>query len=74
MQKLLIVIFHKTAEATGEFIGNKIAEKIVKPKPVSDANLRKGWGNNSFTREKTGTMKQIKTSITKSNTVTYVNY
>ena len=42
MQKLLIVIFHKTVEATGEFIGNKIAEKIVKPKPVSDANLRKG--------------------------------
>ena len=25
---------------TGEFIGNKIADKIVKPKPVSDENLR----------------------------------
>ena len=23
---------HKTAEATGEFIGNKVADKIVKPK------------------------------------------
>ena len=31
---------HKAAEATGEFIGNKITEKNVKPKPVSDENLR----------------------------------
>ena len=30
---------HKTAEATGQFIGNKIADKIVKSKPVSDVNL-----------------------------------
>ena len=28
----------KTAKATGEFIGNKIANKIVKPKPVPDQN------------------------------------
>ena len=34
MQKLLIVIFHKTVKARGGFIGNKIAEKIVKPKPA----------------------------------------
>ena len=33
-------IAHKAAEATGEFIGNKIADKIVKPKPASDENLR----------------------------------
>ena len=31
---------HKTAEATGELRGYKIAEKIVKPKPVSDENSR----------------------------------
>ena len=32
---------HKAAQATGEFIGNKITEKKnVKPKPVSDENLR----------------------------------
>ena len=24
---------------TGEFIGNKIADKIVKPKPVTDENV-----------------------------------
>ena len=29
---------HKAAEATGEFIGNEIADKIVKPKPVYDEN------------------------------------
>ena len=33
-------VFHKTAEATGEFIGNKISDKIVKPKLVTDENLR----------------------------------
>ena len=33
-------VVHETAEATGELIGNKIAENIVKPKPVSDANSR----------------------------------
>ena len=27
-------------EATGEFIGNKIADKIVKQKPVIDENSR----------------------------------
>ena len=34
------IVVHKAAEKTGEFIGNKIAEKIVKPKSVSDENLR----------------------------------
>ena len=29
---------HKTAEATDELIGNKIADKTVKPLPVPDAN------------------------------------
>ena len=33
-------VFHKAAQATGEFIGNKIANKTVKPKPVADENLR----------------------------------
>ena len=33
-------VVHKTAEAKGEFIGNKIGEKIPKPKPVSEANSR----------------------------------
>ena len=31
---------HKTAEATDELIGNKIADKTVKPLPVPDANWR----------------------------------
>ena len=33
-------VAHKAAEATGEFIGNKIADKIAKPKPVPDVNSR----------------------------------
>ena len=33
-------VAHKAAEAKGEFIGNAIANKIVKPKPVPDENLR----------------------------------
>ena len=31
-------VVHKAAEAKGEFIGNKIADKIVKPKHVIDEN------------------------------------
>ena len=33
-------VTHKAAEATGEVIGNKIANKIVKPKPIPEVNLR----------------------------------
>ena len=33
-----IKIVHKAAEATREFLGNEIAEKIVKTKPVIDEN------------------------------------
>ena len=33
-------LVHKAAETTGEFIGKKIAEKFMKPKPVFDANSR----------------------------------
>ena len=32
-------VVHKTANATGELIGNKIVKKIVKPKPVPDKYL-----------------------------------
>ena len=31
-------VVHKAGEATGEFRGNKINEKIVKPKHVNDEN------------------------------------
>ena len=33
-------VVHKAAEGTGEFIGNKIAGKIVKPKPLPAENSR----------------------------------
>ena len=31
-------LVHKTAEATGEFIGNKTADNILNLKPMSDMN------------------------------------
>ena len=43
LQKLLPQkkqIFHKTAEATGGPIGNKIAEKSLKSKHITRVNLR----------------------------------
>ena len=33
-------VIYKTTEATGELIGNKISEKIGKPKPVPSENSR----------------------------------
>ena len=33
-------VVHKAAEATREFIGNKIADKAVTPKPVTNKNPR----------------------------------
>ena len=33
-------VVHKAVEATGEFIGSKIADKIVKQKPLVNENLR----------------------------------
>ena len=35
-----IKVVHETAEATGKITGNKIAENIVKPTPVSDEHSR----------------------------------
>ena len=37
-------VVHKAAEATGEYIGNKIADKTVKSKPVTDENSRRNIG------------------------------
>ena len=33
-------VVHKTTEATGELIGNKITENIMKPKPLPVQNSR----------------------------------
>ena len=32
--------FHKAAEAADQFIGNEFADKIVKPKPLTNENSR----------------------------------
>ena len=34
-------VVHKTAEATGELMGNNIVEEIVKTKPAIDKNTKK---------------------------------
>ena len=55
---------HKAAEATGEFIGNKITDKIVKPKHLTDEysrNIEKSYS----TRKKRQNIKWFKTSIIK---------
>ena len=45
-------VVHKAAEATGEFLRNKIADKIVKPKHVIDENLRNGEDNYSVKKKR----------------------
>ena len=37
---MLLKVAHKAAEATGAFTGNKIADKIVRPKSMLDMNSR----------------------------------
>ena len=56
---------HKSAEATGEFIGNKIVDKTVKPKHVIDENPGRKIGRN---------IKRIKTSIIKTEHYRILSY
>ena len=67
-------VLHKTAEAIGELIGNKIDEKIMKSKSVIDENSRNVEKNRYSTRKITRNIKQIKTSIIKWSTIKYLNY
>ena len=52
----------RVAEATGAFIGNKIVDKIVKPKPVTDKNSRK-LKKYLFHQRKKEKIERLKTSI-----------
>ena len=62
-QELLKKVVHKAAIATGEFIGNKIAEKIVKPKHVIDENPRSVEEIITPPEKKRRNIKRIKISI-----------
>ena len=42
----------KTAEATSELIGNKVADKIAKPKTYIWCKIKWCWRNSSLTRKK----------------------
>ena len=65
---------HKVAELTGKFIGNRIADKIVKLKPVPDENPKNVEKIVIPLEKKKRNTKRIKTSIIKWNATKYLNY
>ena len=65
---------HKVAELTGKFIGNRIADKIVKLKPVPDENPKNVEEIVIPLEKKRRNTKRIKTSIIKWNATKYLNY
>ena len=65
-------VAHKTPEATGELIGNKIGGEIVKAKFVSDENSR-NVEDIVISPEKRNA-KRIKSSIIKWNSKKHRNY
>ena len=64
----------KVAELTGKFIGNRIADKIVKLKPVPDENPKNVEEIVIPLEKKRRNTKRIKTSIIKWNATKYLNY
>ena len=67
-------VAQKAAEATDEFIGNKIADKIGNPKPVPQANSRNIQEISILPDKKRRNTERIKTNIIKSNTMKYLSY
>ena len=65
---------HKVAELTRKFIGNTIADKIVKLKPVPDENPKNVEEIVIPLEKKRRNTKRIKTSIIKWNATKYLNY
>ena len=64
-------VAHKAAEATGEFIWNKIADKIANPKPVPQANSRNIQETATVPEKNRRNTKWIKKSIIRWNTEIY---
>ena len=62
-------VVHKAAEATGEFLRNKIADKIVKPKHVIDENLRNGEDIIILSKKKRINIKQTSDKYHKNETL-----
>ena len=67
-------IFHKIAEARGELTGDKVAEKVVKPKLVTLKILRNREEIVFYTKEKLRNTERIETKIIKCNTMKSLNY
>ena len=64
----------KVAELTGKFIGNRIADKIVKLKSVPDENPKNVEEIVIPLEKKKRNTKRIKTSIINWNATKYLNY
>ena len=62
-------VVHKAAEAMGEFLRNKIADKIVKPKHVIDENLRNGEDIIILSKKKRINIKQTSDKYHKNETL-----
>ena len=67
-------IFHKIAEARGELTGDKVTEKVVKPKLVTLKILRNREEIVFYTKEKLRNTERIETKIIKCNTMKSLNY
>ena len=64
---------HKAAEATGEFIGNKIANKFVKPKPVPEAHSKNIEKIFIPSEEREEILNKLIQVLQKWNTIRYLN-
>ena len=66
-------VVHKTAETVYELVGNKISEKIVKPKPVSEANPRKVEEIIISPKEREEILNKLGKVLQKWNTIKYLS-
>ena len=65
-------VVHGAGEATSEFIGNKIADKTVEPKPASDENPRNTEEIITPPEKREEILNKLRQVLW--NTIKYVNY
>ena len=65
-------VVHGAGEATSEFIGNKIADKTVEPKPASDENPRNAEEIITPPEKREEILNKLRQVLW--NTIKYVNY
>ena len=67
-------VVHKAVEATGEFIESKIADKIVKRKPLINENLRNVEEMIILPEKREEILNELRQVSQKWNTIEYLNY